>query len=668
MTDRVPPRVLRSKRLRAALFIAAEGKCERCGQELDSDWEADHVVAWSIARRTNIHELRATCRACNRQKGSMSYRTFQIATQRAAQDIVTGDPRRKIVVDAYPGSGKSAIPVILTCEFVGKVIDGRRIDHVCWVVPRLTLQEQAMDAYLSAMWRRELKHEYRIRQSTNDVRPSRNLAGHTTTYQAIASNNQLLIDEFSRKNYLLILDEPHHVVEGGEYDLALRPLVDLACITVLQSGTLYRASRHEAIAFLPYTQQGSARVPISDSNDQAIFIKYTLEDALREQALKHLEFELLDTAAAWRERPGAQLVGVDSLLGQEREQRGNALFTALRTEFADQLLAQCVEHWTGYRDRNERSKLLVVAATQPLARRYVAELRRLGTARVDIAISDETPQARANIDRFKKPAADATALDALVTVGMAYEGMDVPSITHLAVLTHIRSLGWVVQMLARAQRVDWDDPQPANQQRGFIFAPRDEFFDDIVGMIRRAQELGRVEDLQPRGPGGTPPPPPAPSVIPDTSDRNQQDVAVDTADRSLSVDRLHYLRDLTQRHGWHGVSLLELDAVLRDDEAARAARAATAASTEAAEAAASARAARAAAPRRPNDEEDELRTAIEQLTAQMDGRQGLEWGTTNTRLRIRFGKSRTEMDLDELREVYDYLTGENDDSTAAVSA
>ena len=116
------------------------------------------------------------------------------------------------------------------------------------------------------------------------------------------------------------------------------------------------------------------------------------------------------------------------------------------------------------------------------------------------------------------------------------------------------------------------------------------------------------------------------------------------------------------------MSLLELDAVLRDDEAARAARAATAASTEAAEAAASARAARAAAPRRPNDEEDELRTAIEQLTAQMDGRQGLEWGTTNTRLRIRFGKSRTEMDLDELREVYDYLTGENDDSTAAVSA
>ena len=377
MTDRAPPRVLRSKRLRAALFIAAEGKCERCGQELDSDWEADHVVAWSIARRTNIHELRATCRACNRQKGSMSYRTFQIATQRAAQDIVTGDPRRKIVVDAYPGSGKSAIPVILTCEFVGKVIDGRRIDHVCWVVPRLTLQEQAMDAYLSAMWRRELKHEFRIRQSTNDVRPSRNLAGHTTTYQAIASNNQLLIDEFSRKNYLLILDEPHHVVEGGEYDLALRPLVDLACITVLQSGTLYRASRHEAIAFLPYTQQGSARVPISDSNDQAIFIKYTLEDALREQALKHLEFELLDTAAAWRERPGAQLVGVDSLLGQD----GSNAATRCSRRCAPNSQTNCLHSaWSiglAIRDRNERSKLLVVAATQPLARRYVAELRRL---------------------------------------------------------------------------------------------------------------------------------------------------------------------------------------------------------------------------------------------------------------------------------------------------
>src|SRR4029450_10979760 len=42
----------------------------------------------------------------------------------------------------------------------------------------------------------------------------------------------------------------------------------------------------------------------------------------------------------------------------------------------------------------------------------------------------------------------------LVTVAMAYEGLDAPEVAVVAALTHIRSQPWLEQMVARATRVD----------------------------------------------------------------------------------------------------------------------------------------------------------------------------------------------------------------------
>jgi len=62
-------RRLASKRLRAALWLAADGKCSICGVELPANWHADHVVPWSVSKRTNVHEMQALCPACNLKKG-----------------------------------------------------------------------------------------------------------------------------------------------------------------------------------------------------------------------------------------------------------------------------------------------------------------------------------------------------------------------------------------------------------------------------------------------------------------------------------------------------------------------------------------------------------------------------------------------------------------------
>lgn len=67
-TPSTTQRTLRSKQLRALLWYAADGKCQICGGELGDDWEADHIVPWSKTKRTNLFEMQALCRQCNRRK------------------------------------------------------------------------------------------------------------------------------------------------------------------------------------------------------------------------------------------------------------------------------------------------------------------------------------------------------------------------------------------------------------------------------------------------------------------------------------------------------------------------------------------------------------------------------------------------------------------------
>lgn len=73
---RTEQRTLRSKRQRALLWYAADGKCQRCGGLLGDDWEADHIVPWVKTQRTNLFEMQALCRKCNRKKG-MQHMSWQ---------------------------------------------------------------------------------------------------------------------------------------------------------------------------------------------------------------------------------------------------------------------------------------------------------------------------------------------------------------------------------------------------------------------------------------------------------------------------------------------------------------------------------------------------------------------------------------------------------------
>jgi len=148
-------------------------------------------------------------------------------------------------------------------------------------------------------------------------------------------------------------------------------------------------------------------------------------------------------------------------------------------------------HWVPFKRLNKWSKLLVVCGTQDQAERiFLPALKQRGI-RAELAISRDSDAARLAIDRFKERKQPST--DALVTVQMAYEGMDVKQVTHIACVTHIRSKPWLEQCFARAVRNYAEGTR--KKLRGYIWVPDDPIFRYVIALIEKEQRLAAKEDI-----------------------------------------------------------------------------------------------------------------------------------------------------------------------------
>jgi superfamily II DNA or RNA helicase len=540
------PRTLRSKHARNALWIAADGRCQRCEQPLGDDWQADHRIPWSATRRTNVNEMQALCAACNRRKGAMAYRSHQAAMDQLAQRIAgrLAPLPSRIGVQCVCGGGKSALVAICAHHLIRAGV----IDKLCWVTPRGSLSDQALESFAADDWTaRLLGHALKVYSSTNTPNPSKGGAGYVTTYQAIAADGSgINRREFERCRYGLFLDEPHHVRVGSPWERPLAELVDRAALVVLMTGTLDRHDRKPVYLF-PYTTRGFVDTRYTD---EFPWIRYTLWEATAERALIRVHVFFHDGRAEWREDgvpKSAETLADDSA----------ALFAALHSEYARHLLGRAVADWRRCRERQARSKLLVVCATIGQARLMLRELKRLGIERADIATSaDDDP--KGVIKRFRGK--QSPELDALVTVAMAYEGLDAPSITHLVCLTHIRSRPWIEQMVGRAWRYDAAGG-PWESQTARIFAPDDALMREVLEAI----EAGQVEALgreagDPRA-GGVEAPEAQPVISPEGSELTLQRIEELGGERA-TVDETRRYAEIAGRAGLDYLTPIEVKRLL----------------------------------------------------------------------------------------------------------
>jgi len=402
-------------------------------------------------------------------------RKHQLDMELAVDNIISGEAKgNTIVANVTPGGGKSTLPII-----AGRLIQQGLADGICWTVPRQSLQDQGERSFLDPFFRNLFKHNLTIRSSTNEINPCRDQHGFITTYQAIGENNTSVYQSFKSRRMIMILDEFHHVEKGGLWHKALDPIMELTAYKLLMTGTLERGNESQ-IAFIDYKKESKGSMPYFGKDTQ--LIEYTRADALKEQAILPIKFHVFDGSVAWKDKKGAQFSGKLSDFAYGTKASG-ALYTALNTDFALEILNESINHWRMWNQGREQwSKLLVVTSDREQAEKITTYIRRTLKLTAQLATSHDSASAQENIKNFKF----STDLNVLVTIAMAYEGMDCPPVSHIASLTNIRSTPWIEQMIARAVRI-WGPWGPYNTQVAHIFCPDDWAMKAVIAQIQAEQ-------------------------------------------------------------------------------------------------------------------------------------------------------------------------------------
>ena len=210
-------------------------------------------------------------------------------------------------------------------------------------------------------------------------------------------------------------------------------------------------------------------------------IKYSRLNALKEETILPIEFRFGDGPVEYLENQSNNLISINRLSACSSDQQSPALRTCLDTNLAKQLLNQCLEHFLKYKWKAvPTAKLLVIASSQLAAQKF--HLYLLGKSLdAALAVSEDTKEARSAIQRFRED--DKCCI--LVTCQMAYEGLDVPQISHIAYLTNYRSKPWCEQSYGRAIRVN--DREIFTKQKAFVFLPRDPLAVKVVEEIEKDQ-------------------------------------------------------------------------------------------------------------------------------------------------------------------------------------
>ena len=497
---------------RVLLRLRAKGKCEQCGCDLDASFHADHVQPWSKGGRTLLSNMQALCPSCNLRKGSSMLRAHQKEMQSIARREACGTEFFQTIAHVTPGGGKSVLPFILGHSLYRRGI----IEKILWLVPRDSLREQAEEQSMKAF----------LKTLGADVMPLEKVSGNgalgggwpadgyglVSTHQAVTSANLPYLTLMAETPTLMVVDEAHHVVQGSTTAAALAPLYEQAAYLLLLTGTLQRNIRTEKILGVSYESDGGKFMhPVILPQTQDIV--YTRTDALKEKAILPIYYERVDGNAWWTDTKTNKQCSVESLM-DAGEDEASALTSILNSDYCETLLDQTVTHWKRFRTDplKQNAKLLVVAPNRPAAREYRKYLKSQGL-RVGLAITRESGELRSSdpdpldeIKKFKKPNT-GSGYEVLVSVGMAYEGLDVPPITHIACLTRTRSYPWIEQMLARATRFDpsmgsWES------QAAYVFAPADKRLSAVIEKIRLEQAAVAIKPT--KGPDG---PTPEPKMI-----------------------------------------------------------------------------------------------------------------------------------------------------------
>jgi superfamily II DNA or RNA helicase len=400
------------------------------------------------------------------------------------------------LLHVIPGGGKSrCVPLM---HHYGNMRGG-----VIWVAPRLSLQAQGAEAAAEGIDGRghgALNLAPDIRSYSKDVHD-----GLVTNYANLVCNlrSHLAALDGMGKGSLIVADEVHHCAGsyGDElpgWTAAFDALVHKHSKRhlLLMSGTPYRGDGKIVYGF-GYGDDGKIVAPHNA-------IRYDRTTAINDGAITPVKVQYLDGPVTFSLGNGKDKEPDDFSIDSFRDLdhlkvsslKKQRMWSASKRAFLSWLNLDTVHKpailgaLKDLRDKQRRfpgAQMIVTLDSQGKAQHLRDWLRYKHNVKAALAVSDYG----FSLDELNGFRAGET--EVLFTVGMAYEGLDAPRVTHLLHLGACREPSWLTQFFARAWRWgprDWPD----TGRYAYLYAPMDPLMKNSIEQIRR--DLNRPVSIE----------------------------------------------------------------------------------------------------------------------------------------------------------------------------
>lgn len=452
---------------RAALFLAADGRCESCDAELGAGWHADHVDPWSTGGATDVVNGQALCPACNLKKGAQVNAKSDLRDwQEQALNVYISRRDKDFLLVAQPGAGKTRWSV----EVMHRHFVAGNVSRVVIVVPTRHLKKQwAQDA---AEFGYDIDHGW-----TNHVGVwPRDHHGVAVTYQQIAQQPSLMRRHAS--GALVIFDEVHHCSHNESWGEAIEEAFAGAYARVLLSGTPFR-SDGKRIKFITY-RDGKA---VPD-------FEYGYDDAIRHNVCRPVYFPATGGSFEWVDRGKTRSATFDDEL--DEHEASKRLRTALwpNGEWIPQVLRDADQRLSTVRKSAPNAGGIVFCMDQEHAHQIAEILGRVSGSRPVVAVSDD-PDSDEKISRFRE-----SSDKWIVSVRKVSEGVDIKRLRVAVYATNVVSEVFFRQAVGRVVRVL--DPDAA--ESAWVHIPDDPRLRDHAEALRKMRQdvIHELDDCGPQ--------------------------------------------------------------------------------------------------------------------------------------------------------------------------